>query len=200
MQTHRQRTNRVLKTMISSYCYENHKEWDLNLSSIACAIRNNKHESTNYTPYFLNFGREIIMFGKDHEKRELIKQALEHGTDKNNDASNVKNVHNIWHDKIVNLREIFKDVKSRLWKAYNRQKHYYNLRKRPYEFEVGQFAWKKNYVLSDASKHFSAKVAPKYIGPLTITKKLSPWTYELVDEKGNYKEIWHAKDLKPQPE
>lgn len=195
-----ERTNRVLKTMIASYCYENHKEWDVRLSSVACAIRNNKHESTNYTPYFLNFGREIILFGKEHEKKEVVKEALQTNNRENDDIDSTNEVYNKWHDKIVKLNEIFKIVKDRLRKAYEKQKTYYNLRKRPYEFEVGQLVWKRNYVLSDASKYFSAKLAPKYVGPLTIKKKISPWTYELVDDKGVHKGVWHAKDLKPQPE
>lgn len=189
-----ERVNRVIKTMITSYCHANHKEWDANLSSVACAIRNNKHESTNFTPYFLNFGREIVLFGKNFDIRDNIKANL------NCSRSPDDNEYNRWHDKLRNLQEIYKDVKNRLAKAYAKQKTYYNLRKRPHEFEVGQLVWKKNYVLSDASKFFSAKLAPKYVGPFLVKAKISPWTYELEDKHKEYKGVWHAKDLKPHPD
>ncbi|KAG5888183.1 hypothetical protein JTB14_016399 [Gonioctena quinquepunctata] len=57
--------------------------------------------------------------------------------------------------------------------------------------------WKRNYVLSGASKYFTRKLAPKYVGPYYIKKRLSPWTYELRDVDGNSKGSWHVKDLKP---
>lgn len=197
-----ERTNRVLKTMLSAYCHENHREWEqrMELSQIACAVRNNKHETTNYTPYFLNFDKEIILFGRDHKEKEKIKITINNNKDQHSDIDNSVSMYNSWADKLINLKEVFKDVKKRLWNAFNKQKTYYNLRKRPYEFDVGQMVWKKNYVLSDATKHFSAKLAPKYTGPFSIKKKLSPWTYELIDGKGIHKGVWHAKYLKPHPD
>ena len=58
----------------------------------------------------------------------------------------------------------------------------------------------KNYVLSDAAKYFTRKLAPSYVGPFYIHKRLSPWTYELRDAEGNSKGVWHTKDLKPGPD
>ncbi|KAJ8931007.1 hypothetical protein NQ314_016142 [Rhamnusium bicolor] len=46
----------------------------------------------------------------------------------------------------------------------------------------------------------SSKLAPKYVGPFVVAKKVSPWTYELKDVDGRFRGTWHAKDLKPSPE
>ncbi|KAJ8978151.1 hypothetical protein NQ317_016854 [Molorchus minor] len=59
--------------------------------------------------------------------------------------------------------------------------------------------WRRNYVLSDKAQYFTAKLAPKYLGPFKVYKRLSPWTYELRDSDGKYCGTWHAKDLKAHP-
>ncbi|KAK4887574.1 hypothetical protein RN001_003845 [Aquatica leii] len=57
--------------------------------------------------------------------------------------------------------------------------------------------YKKNFILSDASKFYTTKLTPKYVGPYFIHKKLNPWNYELTDSQGTIKGVWNAKDLKP---
>ncbi|KAJ8909246.1 hypothetical protein NQ315_007343 [Exocentrus adspersus] len=94
------------------------------------------------------------------------------------------------------FRNMFVDVKHRLEVAGEKNCDRYNLRRRHVEFLPNQLVWRKNYVLSDAAKYFSQKLAPKYIGPLLVHKRVSPWTYELRDSIGNSKGVWHIKDLK----
>ncbi|KAJ8969833.1 hypothetical protein NQ317_012687 [Molorchus minor] len=56
-----------------------------------------------------------------------------------------------------------------------------------------------NSVVQAIEDHqFTAKLAPKYIGPCTVTNIVSPWTYELEDSAGK-RSIWHAKDIKTHP-
>lgn len=63
-------------------------------------------------------------------------------------------------------------------------------------FVVGDKVLKRNYVLSDASKHFSASLAPKFVGPFTVKKCLGLNVYELADNEGQSVGKWHVKDLK----
>lgn len=89
-------------------------------------------------------------------------------------------------------------MKKRLVVAGQRNVDRYNLRKRDEQYLVGQKVWRRNYVLSDASKYFSSKLAPKFVGPYVVHRSLSPWTYELKDLHGKILTgSWHAKDLKP---
>lgn len=53
--------NQTLKTMISMYVSENHRVWDKNLSQVACALRTARNETTKRTPYFINFGQNMIV-------------------------------------------------------------------------------------------------------------------------------------------
>ena len=64
------------------------------------------------------------------------------------------------------------------------------------EFFVGDRVWKKNKVLSDASKSFTKKLAPRYI-LCSVKKKFFKLAYELVDENNRNQGVWHIKDLKP---
>ncbi|KAJ8937590.1 hypothetical protein NQ314_011782 [Rhamnusium bicolor] len=93
---------------------------------------------------------------------------------------------------------IYKDVQAKLSKAYDRSKHQYNLRRRLDQFSLNQKVWRRSHAQSDATKHFSAKLAPKFVGPFTISKIVSPWTYELKDPNGK-RTVWHIKDLKAHP-
>lgn len=172
-----ERVNQTLKTMIASYVSENHRHWDQKLAKISCAMRTARHETIKYSPYFVNFGRSMVLKGTDHQ--DSIPNAPE----------NVPSDHKT-------MQEVFREVSSRLEVASQQNQKTYNLRRRPEQFSVNQMVWKRNYVQSDASRYYSQKLAPKYIGPFMVKRKISPWTYELTDSQGNSKGIWHAKDLK----
>lgn len=181
-----ERVNRVIKTMLAMYVSDNHRSWDENLDQIACAIRTAKHEVTKLTPYFINFGRNMILSGADYKSGELLD--LEDGTQTGELSRN------------DTFRKMFEDVRRRLEVAGQKSTDRYNLRRRHVEYLPNQLVWRKNYVLSDAAKYFSHKLAPKYVGPFQIHKRISPWTYELRDSLGALKGVWHVKDLKPAPD
>lgn len=177
-----ERTNRVIKTMIRSYLNKDHKEWDVFLSAIACAINTSRNEVTKFTPYYVNYGREYIGSGKcfgpvtyDNIVPELDRTQSE------------------TPDK---YRRIFEQIRRRLIDTNKKNKRYYDLRRRPEHFSVGQSVWKRNYTLSNSSTSYAAKLAPKYIGPFIIKNKSSSVTYELADEDGFSHGVWHVKDLK----
>lgn len=179
-----ERLNKTLKTMIAMYVSDNHRKWDVNLAKIACATRTAKHEATKESPFFINFGRHMILRG-DHFYRNLD---LENDTRDFTQESGIKQ---------IGFRKLFEDVKKRLDKAAKKNERTYNLRRRSEEFLQDQLVWKKNFTLSDASKFYTSKLAPKFVGPYRIKKRVSPWTYELVDNSGKSLGVWNAKDLKP---
>lgn len=174
-----ERINRNLKIMLSSYVRDNHRTWDKLLPKVACALRTAKHEVTKQTPYFVNFGREHCVSGEDYQHPLADNE--------------------ISLDRSNGFRKIFTDVQERIRLAHEKSKSRYDLRRRPVHHSVGDQVWKKNYVLSDASQGFTAKLAPKYIGPFRIRKVISPVTYELEDKDKRSCGIWHVKDLRPSP-
>lgn len=75
------------------------------------------------------------------------------------------------------------------------QSHHYNLRRRPVSFAVGEKVMKKNYVLSEADKGITGKLANKYAGPYTIRRRVNPAIYEL-EKDGVSIGTWHVSTLK----
>lgn len=178
-----ERVHRVLKTMLASYVRDKHQHWDRYLHKVASAIRSSRSEVTNLTPNFINFGREIRLSGNTFHDLEQPPDSI---------VENPENVSDT-------LKQVFLDVRERLTKAYHTSKKSYDLRRRSDSFQLNQRVWKRNYVLSDANKRFTSKLAPKFSGPFVITRVLSPWTYELADSSGHSIGTWHAKDLKAHP-
>jgi len=73
----------------------------------------------------------------------------------------------------------------------------YNLRRRVVAFPEGSLVLRKNFVLSNAQKAFSAKLAPRWIGPLKVKKKVGNVSYLLEDaQKKKEDGIWHIEKLK----
>lgn len=180
-----ERVNRVLKTVISSYIDGNHRNWSDNLSHIACSVRTAKSETTRFTPYYVNFGREMIVNGKEYE---LLRNKSMLGNDINTASLD-------W--KCQGIAKLHEKIKNNIRSAYEKSKQRYDLRRRPVKYEIGDYVWKKDFPLSDASKHFSAKLAPKFSGPYLIKSKNGLNVYELVDSKNKSLGYWHVKDLKP---
>lgn len=180
-----ERVNRVIGTAIRSYIKaNNHKEWDKQIPKIAYALRAATHEVTGHSPTFLNFGRKVPVSGLYYDKfsgpPDLEIASL--------DITK-------YSGEIVKLANIYKDVQARMNVAYERNSRHYNLRRREIEFRVGEKVWKRNKVLSDATKQFSAKLAPKYVLCM-ITKKMSKLVYRLEQMNGSDVGNWHVKDLK----
>ena len=73
-----ERFNRTLKEMTSKHITESGNEWDDRLKQLALAYKSSVHQSTSFTPFFLNHGREArlpidIMCG-----RPLVKHSHNH--------------------------------------------------------------------------------------------------------------------------
>lgn len=179
-----ERINQVVKIAISSYIADDQRNWDLEIPKIGYAIRTAVHEVTGYTPSFLNFGREIISSGNEYGDGIATDEEIE------------IDIRERRYQEIQRLVPIYKEVQLRLKKAYEKSAHHYNLRRRPITFEKGQTVWKRNYTLSDASKQYSASLAPKFI-KCRVSSKVSPLVYVLEDMEGRKLGKWHVKDIKP---
>lgn len=186
-----ERVNRVVKTMLISYVSKNHRVWDRLLPKITCAIRTSKHETTGLTPYFINFGREIYLEGNPSDTETKVP-----------DDPNIKmdRDQNLLGNRAVGFKELFTDVRRRLNHSYLRSKERYDLRHRQVQFYPNQLVWRKNFVLSDASKYYAAKLAEKYKGPFMIHKRVATDMYELKDLNGKILSgCWANKYLKSHP-
>lgn len=173
-----ERVNRVINACIRAYIGKNHRDWDLHISEIACALRTSKHESTGCTPYFINFGREMIINGKEYD--EINPKSYD------DDAIN---------ERAKQLKQIRKIVKEKLLKAHDKSAIRYNLRTRPISYDVGEIVWKKDYPLSDTANNIIGKYKDRYT-KCKIIQKMGSNTYKLENLDGKDVGVWHTKDLK----
>jgi hypothetical protein len=180
-----ERVNRVIGTALRSYVNGNHKAWDEKIHHIGHAIRTAVHEVTGYTPSFLNFARTVPVSGDYYGKLGALEP---HELTLERREQLVADVNN--------LSEVHAEVRKKLNKAYERNRHQYNLRKRPLRFDKGSVVWKRNYVLSNAAENFAKKLAPKYV-QCTVKEVTGPLTYRLINAVGKDIGVWHIKDLKP---
>lgn len=180
-----ERTNKTIGCMLRAFVGENHRHWDQKLAKIGFAIRTAVHEITGYTPAYLTFGREPLASGKGFSLLKgwnevpQVSDPTPHG------------------EKIKELKAIYKEVKIKLEKSHEKNVKHYNLRRRPAEFQVGEQVLKKNFTQSNAATFYSAKLAPRFVGPYIISKKVSPVVYQLKEESGRIIGNWHISQLKP---
>ena len=154
-----ERVNRVLKTAIVAYIKDDQRRWDENLDFVVNALNTARHEVTGYSPFKLMFGEEWCGDG-------TLKPALEDPVEVEFAARD--EIALKWKD----AERIRQNVRDRLKTAYERNCKYYNLRRRVEVFQVGQKVYRENRKLSKAGEYYSAKLAPKFVGPFTISKRI----------------------------
>jgi transposase InsO family protein len=167
-----ERVNQVIENSIRCYVGDDHRNWDRELKKVITAINTSCHESTKFSPFFINFGRSL----------KLVGDSTDHGIDE--------------PPMEEKMKPIYDTVRENLKAAYKNYSKYYNFRARPKAFKVGEKAWRRNFVLSDASKRFSAKLAPRKV-PGVIVKKLGSNTYIFRDDETGRETKYSVEDLFP---
>lgn len=180
-----ERVNRVLKPMLAMYCEGNQRNWDEYLSELTLAINTCRHDSTGYTPAYLNFGRELRI--------PTMLTTMENAESETNDNT-ISKVHLERMEKLHESQEL---ARLNIARAAKRQAHHYNLRRRDWQPRVGEKVMRREHPLSTAVKGFSAKLAPRYSGPWTVVKSHSPQVHDLRGVQGRRLCRIHVKDLKP---
>lgn len=112
-----ERTNRTVKTMIAQYVEKDHRTWDEYLPALQFAFNTAVHDTTGYTPAFLNHARELIA-PIPSDRQETATEPPDKVRDK--------------------LEEAFELVRINLAHAFQRQQHHYDLRRRAWKPAIGE--------------------------------------------------------------
>jgi len=174
-----ERYHGTMHAMLARWVNDNHRDWDDKLPAVAFAYRTSEHESTGFTPFFLQHGREA-----------RIPADLVYGLPPDHDSAD----HDFVADLQDTLRNAFQLARDQLGRAAIRRKHDYDLRARPQDYSVGAQVW--CYVPRRQQGRYQ-KWRSFYEGPLVVTKKLGPVTYEV--QKNSRSKPWtvHVDKLKP---
>uniref|UniRef100_A0A8C4S126 Integrase catalytic domain-containing protein n=1 Tax=Erpetoichthys calabaricus TaxID=27687 RepID=A0A8C4S126_ERPCA len=175
-----ERVNRTLKNMIASYVGERHQDWDKWLPELRFALNTAVHEATGETPALVALGRQL----KGPLDRLLPRAPNPETTTYNN---------------IFKIEELRRRIQQRLVSSTSRHAKLYNARRKEAHFQPGDLVWIRAHHLSDASKRFSAKLAPKWLGPAKIISQTGPVNFQFQRGIGTDSKIdtIHVANLKP---
>ncbi|KAH8303901.1 hypothetical protein KR044_006968 [Drosophila immigrans] len=135
-------------------------------------------ESTGYSPYFLCFGQNMMLNGKDYDLLRKLKMVSDDSI--------------LQHPDILQLARA--NAKNNISKAHEVNARKYNLRSRVVHLKIGDTVYARSFAQSNASKKFSSKLAPVFINA-KVYKKLSSSYYELQNEDGKSIGVYHLKDI-----
>jgi len=175
-----ERINRTILDMLSKYVSVNQRDWDQYLPLLLLAYRSSVHESTNFTPHMMMFGRNALLpidllFGHQYEGEESCSQ-------------------DSFVEKIQQrLRIAYDGARQHMLVASKRQKKGYDHRIRVFHYLVGDRVWLKSM---KRTKGRSPKLQPRWEGPFIITKLISSLVIQISTGRNKLKNVHHNR-LKP---
>lgn len=169
----------TVKTRIKAFAQE-HKYWDLYLEVLEFAIRTTVNESTKFTPTLLHQGREL--------RNPLV--AL--------DTTPMPNITTTQHavNLIKSLTQAYELADINIKKSKVQMAKYYDQKRSPNTFTVGQTVLLKVHPQSDASKKFAAGLAPKKSSEVyQILKELGVNSYLIAEIGGKKTKVANADQI-----
>lgn len=161
------------------------KDWADHLNELAFAVRTAESRSTGFSPAFLTFGRHLA------NPLTIVTQRQDSDESAHRDCSSYAS------QLCARLNLAFDKARKSPGVARAQQKAQYDKSHRSICYQAGDFVLKRSHALSDASKGFSAALAPKWLGPYQVERRLSPLVYELKDPRtGKSSGRVHIADLK----
>ena len=88
------------------------------------------------------------------------------------------------------------EVQTNLELANERQAKYYDLRRRPIIYEIGEPLLRSEKTLSNKADNIAKKLNKNFEGPFFIKTKISPTIYEIKNKKGESLGNWNVKNIK----
>ncbi|GJY54184.1 putative reverse transcriptase domain-containing protein [Tanacetum coccineum] len=173
-----ERTIQTLEDMLRACVIDFGSSWDVHLPLAEFSYNNSYHTSIRCAPFEALYGRKCrspVLWAEIGECSLIGPELVQETT-----------------DKIVVIKEKLKAVRAR-------QKSYANNRRKPLEFEVGYHvvlkvsAWKG--VVRFGKK---GKLAPRYVGPFEILKRIGPVAYRLrlSEELSGVHDTFYVSNLK----
>ena len=168
-----ERVNRNIKGMLQAYVSSDQRQWDIHLAEFAYALNTCKHDTLGTEPSVLMFGRQLAT---------PLTNRL-HGGEPG--------------EPPLQTPEALRDHRLRSIRTYKR---HYDDHRRAVQLTVGDRVMVRTHPISDARKHFAAKLAPRWNGPFVIEQQLTPVNFSLaMVEKPDVKRIVHVDQLKLSP-
>ena len=172
-----ERVNRVVEDYIRHYVDNTQSNWKELLPMAEFAFNNATHDSTGFSPFYLNYGfhpRVPHIFGND--------TALSHVPEVTN--------------TIQNIQSAIKTAKITLEKSQQRQKKYADTKRQEMRFKVGDSVLLKTTNLK-LKTGGTKKLLPRFIGPFKIIQQINAVAFKLdLPRNLRYHPVFHASLLR----
>ena len=172
------RVNQVIEDMLRASVLTYGKSWEDSLAFAEFSYNNSYQASIRMSPNECLYGRKCrtpLMWAEVGERSffgpDIIREA---------------------EDKVHKVRE-------HLRVAQSRQKSYADKRRRPLEFEVGDYVYLKVSPLRGTRRfHVQGKLAPRYVGPFPILRRIGELAYqvELPPHLSGVHDVFHVSQLR----
>ena len=177
-----ERFHRTLNGMLGKVIHNSQKDWDERLPFVLAAYRATRHESTDFTPNFLTFGRE---------NRAPVDLVLGCSDDDNTQF-------NSYHECVAGVQEKYRSAfeltSKHLLRCADRRKKYYDIRVKPDVFKPGQWIW---YFCLRRLTGRSPKWSKFYTGPwLIVVRMLSAVNAVIQKTKNSKPMVVHVDKIK----
>lgn len=179
-----ERKNRDLKTQLAILVGDNHRAWAEKLPSIRFAMNTATCSSTDHTPAYLTFGRELRT--PDDNARDLREIILS------------ENFIPEITPKLLKLAETLKRVREVHEMKEEKRKEYVDKHRRPGpNYKPGDRVMVETHAISKTAQGFSSKLAPRRDGPYEILSSHGPSSFHIADPSRPDRSIglYHASAL-----
>jgi hypothetical protein len=174
--------NKQVETMLRSRVNFDQDDWDEQLPLIVLAINSSKHASTQYSPAYLTYGREL---------QQPLDIALAPLRDIDNPSV---------QQRVERGLAAWNKARDSMLKAQQRQAHYANQHRSDVKLKAGD-----RVLLSVEHLQFigagsrTPKLAGKYIGPFVVKKAINDnaYTLELPDQLRLLYDTFNISRLRP---
>lgn len=170
--------NKSIVNAIRSFVAQenNQRTWDVKLPAIVCALNGHTHSSTNMSPHFALFGREIMLNGENYSRIADVNSNQGEGMSQ---------------DKFHVIRE---EIREHLLKAHEKSTKNMDKKAGNRSFDIHGDIYLKNVKLSNAGDRYCKKLGLKYI-PVKIEKRLGQNTYIIANREGKTLGKFHESML-----
>lgn len=169
-------TNKSIKYAMRTYLTksENHSGWSCHLSKIIADINSTPHTTTNRSPQYIHFGRELVKHASEYDT--LV-------------SANPSRENDIDYQQLVN-----EEVRDRATDRYDTRREKSIRATKARVFKEGAIVRVPLLKLSNKATKYNQKLAPKSV-QVRVTKRVGTDVYLISDLKGKDLDKVHSSDI-----